>query len=282
MTSIPADQPHSSRLAPESAAPTAATPQKQTLYSETSSNLAVSDSPSHYSSFSSSDSDEPLPHSTEVTDEDVAGDVVGVSIGREQSRMKARATPLEEKNRVLEHQGSYFTTIPDNIGEDGLFTSEITAEPESVEPEVEKAPSPAPSPRERRSGHKPRASYPSAQYNQPELGHLAHGPRSDLFASIPEKAGSKDTAVSQRSGFVGTLLKNSLPRRPRAWSGELKRFLPDLTSLRKRPSLAFRVPNGQNRIRSQTVAPPAKNNSGLPKRTSSLVLHSPPDRKSVV
>ncbi|KAJ5250713.1 hypothetical protein N7489_001123 [Penicillium chrysogenum] len=276
MTSIPADQPHSSRLAPESAAPTAATPQKQTLYSETSSNLAVSDSPSHYSSFSSSDSDEPLPHSTEVTDEDVAGDVVGVSIGREQSRMKARATPLEEKNRVLEHQGSYFTTIPDNIGEDGLFTSEITAEPESVEPEVEKAPSPAPSPRERRSGHKPRASYPSAQYNQPELGHLAHGPRSDLFASIPEKAGSKDTAVSQRSGFVGTLLKNSLPRRPRAWSGELKRFLPDLTSLRKRPSLAFRVPNGQNRIRSQTVAPPAKNNSGLPKRTSSLVLHSPP------
>ncbi|KAJ5456852.1 hypothetical protein N7530_012126 [Penicillium desertorum] len=276
MTSIPTDQPHSSRLVPESTAPSAATPQKQTLYSETSSNLAVSDSPSHYSSFSSSDSDEPLPHSTEVTDEDVAGDVVGVSIGREQSRMKARATPLEEKNRVLEHQGSYFTTIPDNVGEDGLFASEITAEPEAVEPKVEKAPSPAPSPRERRSGHKPRASYPSAQYSQPEPGHLAHGPRSDLFASIPEKAGSKDSAVSQRSGFVGTLLKNSLPRRPRAWSGELKRFLPDLTSLRKRPSLSFRVPNGQNRIRSQTVAPPAKNNSGLPKRTSSLVLRSPP------
>ena len=277
MASIPYGQTDSSHLAPESAAPTAAItpPQKQALYSlETSSNLVVSDSPSQYSSFSSSDSDEPHPHLSEVTDEDVASNVVGVSIGREQSRMKARATPLEEKNRVLEHQGSYFTTIPDNIGEDGLFTSEITAEPESVEPMVEKAPLPAP--REQRSGHEDRASYPSAQYSQPEPGHLGHGPRSDLFASVPEKASSKDTAVSQRSGFVGTLLKNSLPRRPRAWSGELKRFLPDLTSLRKRPSLSFRAPNGHNRIRSQTVAPPAKRNSGLPKRTSSLVLRSPP------
>ncbi|CAG8909058.1 unnamed protein product [Penicillium egyptiacum] len=279
MASIPTHSPHSSALAPGSAATTAAStpPRKQALYSsETSSNLIVSDSPVHYSSFSSSDSDEPLPHSTEVTDEDVAGDVVGVSIGREQSRMKARATPMEEKNRVLEHQGSYFTTIPDHIGEDGLFASEITAEPESVEPPVENAPSPSPSPRERRSGHKPRASYPSAQYKEPEPGHLAHGPRSDLFAAAPEKPGSKDTTVSQRSGFVGALLKNSLPRRPRAWSGELKRFLPDLTSLRKRPSLPFRGPNGQNRVRSQTVAPAAEDNSGLPKRTSSLVLPSPP------
>ncbi|CAI7585568.1 unnamed protein product [Penicillium glandicola] len=261
----------SSRQAPESAATTAPQPQKQTVYSsETSSNIVVSDSPSQYSSFSSSDSDEPLPHSIEVTDEDVAGDVVGVSIGREQSRMKARATPLEEKNRVLEQQGTYFTTIPDTVGEDGLFASEITAEPESVEP-VEKvsAPVPAPAPRQQTSGHKPRASYPSAQYPEPEPG-LAHGPRSDLFASASEKTGSKDTVVTQRSGFVGALLKNSLPRRPRAWSGELKKFLPDLSSLRKRPSLSFRAPNGHNRIRSQTVAPAPKSNLGFPKRTSSL------------
>ncbi|OQD64147.1 hypothetical protein PENPOL_c008G07030 [Penicillium polonicum] len=279
MASISANRPYSSRLAPETAAAAVASthPQNQPLYSsETSSNLVISDSPSHYSSFSSSDSDEPIPHSIEVTDEDAAGDVVGVSIGREQSRMKARATPVEEKNRVLEHQGSYFTTIPDTIGEDGLFASEITAEPESVEPKVEKAPAPpAPSPRERKSGHKPRASYSSPQDKQPEPG-LAHGPRSDLFATAPEKAGSKDSAVSQRSGFVGALLKNTLPRRPRAWSGELKKFLPDLTSLRKRPSLSFRAPNGHNRIRSQTVAPAVKKNSGVPKRTSSLVLRSPP------
>ncbi|KGO64777.1 hypothetical protein PITC_073750 [Penicillium italicum] len=282
MASIPADRPYSSRLSPETAATAAAsTPsQNQTVYSsETSSNLVGSDSPSHSSFFSSSDSDEPLTHSIEVTDEDAAGDVVGVSIGREQSRMKARATPVEEKNRVLEHQGSYFTSIPDAVGEDGLFASELTAEPESVEPQVEKAPAPAPAPapNERKSGHKPRASYPSPRYTQPEPGHLAHGPRSDLFASAPEKTGSKDTAGSQRSGFVGNLLKNTLPRRPRAWSGEFKKFLPDLTSLRKRPSLPFGAHNGQNRIRSQTVAPAAKKkNSGVPKRTSSLVLRPPP------
>lgn len=286
MVSISADQPASESAA--TAAPTNS--HQQALYSSetASSNLLGSDSPSQYSSFSSSDSDEPLsdepiPHSTEVTDEDAAGDVVGVSIGREQSRMKARATPVEEKNRVLEHQGSYFSTIPDTIGEDGLFASELTAEPETVEPKVEKAPAPKPkraptsAPRPATGGerreHKPRPSYSSAQYDEPEPGKLAHGPRSDLFASAHEKTGSKDAAGSQRSGFVGALLKNSLPRRPRAWSNELKKFLPDLTSLRKRPSLAFRAHNGQNRIRSQTVAPAAKKPLSQPKRTSSLVLH---------
>lgn len=96
---------------------------------------------------------------------------------------------------------------------------------------------------------------------------------------LPRSPPSKDTALSQRSGFVGSLLKNTLPRRPRAWSGELKRFLPDLTSLRKRPSLSFRAPNGQtrgqNRTRSQTVAPAAKRDTGMPKRTSSLVDRRP-------
>ncbi|KAJ5872161.1 uncharacterized protein N7529_004514 [Penicillium soppii] len=261
MASIPANRPYTSRLAPESAA-AAASPQKQTLYSSSSSNIVVSDSPSHYSSFSSSDSDGPTPHSIEVTDEDAAGDVVGVSIGREQSRMKARATPLEEKNRVLEHQDGYFATIPDTADEGGLFVSELTTEPDSVDPKAKE-------PREGTYGEKERATYPSVQYIQPQQ-HLAHGPRSDLFAAASEKAPPKDAVMSQRSGFVGSLLKNTLPRRPRAWSGELKRFLPDLTALRKRRSLSFRVPNGQNRIRSQTVAPAAKN-SGVPKRTSSLV-----------
>jgi hypothetical protein len=268
MASVPADRPYSSQSSPESAVAAAASPQKHTQYSSSSSNLVVSDSPSHYSSFSSSDSDDPIPHSIEVTDEDAAGDVVGVSIGREQSRMKARATPLEEKNRVLEHQGGYFASIPDTVGEDGLFVSELTAEPESVDPKAQK-------PHEGTYGEKERATYPSVQDTQPKQ-HLVHGPRSDLFAAS-EKRPSKDTAISQRSGFVGSLLKSTLPRRPRAWSGELKRFLPDLTSLRKRRSLSFRVPNGQNRSRSQTVAPAAKKSSlGVPKRTSSLVDRRPP------
>ncbi|KAJ5782381.1 hypothetical protein N7457_004155 [Penicillium paradoxum] len=279
MASIPAHRPSSSRMGPEAAAVAAASTSQNhhTLYSsESSSNPAISDSPSHYSSFSSSDSDEPLTHSIEVTDEDAAGDVVGVSIGREQSRMKARATPLEEKNRVLEHQGGYFANIPDTVGEDGLFVSELTAEPESVaglepdsvEPKVGKAS------REQGPEDKRRTTRTPVQYIEPEQT-LRHGPRSDLFAAASEKPGPKDTAANQRSGFVGALLKNTLPRRPRAWSGELKKFLPDLTSLRKRPSLSFRVPNGQNRIRSQTVAPPAKSNLGMPKRTSSLDRRRP-------
>jgi pimeloyl-ACP methyl ester carboxylesterase len=278
MALIPADQPDSSRLGPKAAAAGAiSTPQnRQTLYtSDTSSNLIVSDSPSHYSSFSSSDSDEPLPHSIEVTDEDAAGDVVGVSIGREQSRMKARATPLEEKTRALENHGSYFATIPDTVGEDGLFASELTAEPQSLaEPESEE-PNVGKAPHERGLKHKPRTTYPSVRHTEPKQG-LPHGPRSDLFAVTPGKPGPKDTAVSQRSGFVGSLLKNTLPRRPRAWSGEFRKFLPDLTSLKKRPSLSFRGPHGQNRNRSQTTAPAVKTNLGLPKRTVSLGRGRPP------
>ena len=135
--------------------PSQLAPKQQISYSSESSNILPSDSPSQYSSFSSSDSDpdgdangdgdidadgdadgEHIPGSTAVVDEDDADDVVGVSIGRFQSRMKARATPAEEKSRVLEQQGGYFTTVPDTVGEDGLFTSELTAEPESVEPDL--------------------------------------------------------------------------------------------------------------------------------------------------
>ncbi|KAJ5121392.1 uncharacterized protein N7515_009353 [Penicillium bovifimosum] len=287
MASIPADRPASSRLGPEAAAAAAiSTPQsRQPLYtSDTSSNLIVSDSPSHYSSFSSSDSDEPIPHSIEVTDEDAAGDVVGVSIGREQSRMKARATPLEEKTRALEHHGGYFATIPDTVGEDGLFASELTAEPQSLAvPELEET-NVGKAPHERGSKPKPQTTAPSVRQTPPKQW-LSHAPRSDLFAATPGKPGPKDTAVSQRSGFVGALLKNTLPRRPRAWSGELKKFLPDLASLKKRPSLSsFRGANGQNRNRSQTAAPAVKPNLGLPKRTASLGRRppaSPPSPSSI-
>ncbi|KAJ6019546.1 hypothetical protein N7522_001613 [Penicillium canescens] len=253
---------------PEALAP----PQKHpTLYSsESSPNIAASDSPSHYSSFSSSDSDDPVPLSVADADEDAAGDVVGVSIGRQQSRMKARATPLEEKNRVLEKQGEYFATIPDTVGEDGLFASHITVEPETVELETE----PDVQQKERTS--------PSVQTQLQR--RVPHGPRSDLFApgwgKPPATAEQKDIAVSHRTSFVGNLLKTSLPRRPRAWSGELKKFLPDLASLRKRPSLSFRGPgNAQNRSRSQTVAPAVKKNLEQ-KRTSSLDRRSPPSPRA--
>jgi pimeloyl-ACP methyl ester carboxylesterase len=215
--------------------------------SESSANAIISDSPSNYSSFSSSDSDEHLPGTaSEEVDEDDALDVVGVSIGREQSRMKARATPAEEKNRVLEQQGGYFTNtnIPDELSEDGLFVSELTAEPESVEPEVTAAD---------QVQHATRSDRPAASV---ERHATPHRPHRDYSAPLPAAVrDSKDSSASgSRSSFTRSLLKTSLPRRPRAWSGELKKFLPDLTSLTKRPSLPFRSANANNRARSQTVA----------------------------
>ncbi|CEO58733.1 hypothetical protein PMG11_03438 [Penicillium brasilianum] len=210
--------------------------------SESSTNAIASDSPSNYSSFSSSDSDEPPPGAANEVDEDHAADVVGVSIGREQSRMKARATPAEEKNRVLEQQGGYFTDVPDGLNEDGLFVSELTAEPESVEPEATGA---------------ERASEATRSNRLPLVErHAPRGPHRDHSAPLPAIVrDSKDSSASgSRSSFTRSLLKTSLPRRPRAWSGELKKFLPDLTSLTKRPSLPFRSANAHNRARSQTVA----------------------------
>ncbi|KAJ5358808.1 uncharacterized protein N7496_011221 [Penicillium cataractarum] len=227
-------------------------PQKpqESWSSESSANAIASDSPSNYSSFSSSDSDEPLPGAANEVDEDDAADVVGVSIGREQSRMKARATPAEEKNRVLEQQGGYFTNIPDELGEDGLFVSELTAEPESVEPEATGAEHAQQPTRSNKLTH----PVPLVERHAPRGPHRDHSAPSSALVRD-----SKDSSASgSRSSFTRSLLKTSLPRRPRAWSGELKKFLPDLTSLTKRPSLSFRSVNAHNRARSQTVATSCK------------------------
>ncbi|KAJ5683019.1 hypothetical protein N7462_006184 [Penicillium macrosclerotiorum] len=221
--------------------------------SESSPNALDSESPAPYTSFSSSDSDDPLPGRANETDEDVAGDVVGVSIGRAQSRMKARATPAEEKNRVLEQQGGYFTNVPEEPARNsGLFVSELTAEPDTVEPESQAA----------RAQKTPRSTpvmHPATQ-SVPVEHRAPSGPHKDQYtassAALPE---TKDTnASSQRSSFTRSLLKTSLPRRPRAWSGELKKFLPDLGSLTKRPSLSFRSNNEPNRARGQTIGTSVK------------------------
>ncbi|KAJ5392092.1 hypothetical protein N7509_007582 [Penicillium cosmopolitanum] len=268
----PVDLP-SSQLQP----PPPAQKQPISYSSESSSNVLASDSPSpsQYSSFSSSDSDgdDHIPGATEVVDEDDADDVVGVSIGRFQSRMKARATPAEEKSRVLERQGGYFTTVPDNVGEDGLFTSELTAEPESVDTELsnESDKSERQWKNQRATARKPATLPPASSVT---VDHRApRGPHKELSAPAP-RSESKDNASNQRSSFTRSLLKTSLPRRPRAWSGELKKFLPDLGSLTKRPSLSFRSNNGP-RARSQTVAAAAKRSSEIGSTTRSLNRHSP-------
>ncbi|KAJ5612907.1 hypothetical protein N7510_006101 [Penicillium lagena] len=224
-------------------------PEQHDSYSSlSSSNLVASDdSPSNYLSSSSSDSDELAPHPADAADEDAASNIVGVSIGRAQSRIKARATPAEEKNRALESNGGYFTQGPDIVSDDGLFLSGLTAEPDSVEPALAKAAAAA-------EHSRAPTTYPAAK--------IVPGNRQS-----PPPDAKDSAALNQRSSFTRSLL--TLPRRPRAWSGELKRFLPDLGSLTKRPSLSFRAAN-QIQSRSRTLGNPGKLSPGLQPRTWSL------------
>lgn len=226
--------------------------------SESSSNAVVSQSPSHYWSFSSSDSDEPDNNAAIDVDEDAASDVVGVSIGRAQSRMKARTTPAEEKSRVLEQQGGYFTPVPDAVREEELFASQITAEPDSAETDDRRvqqshgrdAPTEAPT-------HPPAPAVSADRHRTPRARPSLDGP-------APEP--KESNAPSHRSSLTRSLLKT---RRARAWSGEFKKFLPDLGSLAKRPSLSFRA-HVPYRARSQTVGGSSKRNPGLHSSSSSL------------
>ncbi|KAJ5242556.1 uncharacterized protein N7469_000883 [Penicillium citrinum] len=275
-------------------------PKQQLPYSSESSILPTSDSPSQYSSFSSSDSD-PDPENdgdadndvdenslgaTNLVNEDDADDVVGVSIGRFQSRMKARATPAEEKSRILEQQGGYFSTVPDTVGEDGLFTSEITAEPESLDPKeiahkAEFEQQQQQLKNQRATARKPATHPPlpssSAAPFIPSDHQFPRGPHKESSAPVGYSTDSKD--ANQRSSFTRSILKTSLPRRPRAWSGELKKFLPDLGSLTKRPSLSFRSHNAP-RARSQTVVGATKRSPEIGSTTSSPDRHSPPSSPS--
>ncbi|KAJ5806329.1 uncharacterized protein N7503_003931 [Penicillium pulvis] len=244
---------------------------QQVSYSSESSGIAVaSESPSQYSSFSSSDSDGPTPHFDSYANEDDADDVVGVSIGPTQSRMKARATPAEEKNRILESHGGYFNEVPDAVGEDGLFVSEITAEPESVESDDLAAQRAEAKPATQRAlGVLPHAQTLPVERRTPR------GPHTGGSASAAALHEPKESGI-HRSSFTRSLLKTSLPRRPRAWSGELKKFFPDLGALAKRPTLPFLSHNAHNRARSQTVEGAGKRSSTfLQKRTASLDRRHP-------
>ncbi|GFF73735.1 uncharacterized protein YJR098C [Aspergillus udagawae] len=184
---------------------------------------------------SNSDSDELGYHSVDAAKEDEADEMVGVSIGPTQSRMKARLTPAEEKSRVMERNGQYFDVIPDTVIEsDGLFLPEISSEPESL-PEARES-----------------QAHPPEKAGLQDRAALA---RNGVHPSTISPA--KD---GQRTSFTRSILKNGLPR-PRAWSGDaisnlrLKKFLPDLGSLAKRSSLPFRSNTLHSRARSQTVKP---------------------------
>ncbi|KAE8152581.1 hypothetical protein BDV25DRAFT_150881 [Aspergillus avenaceus] len=171
---------------------------------------------------SSSDSDEQLVDGADAVREDEADDVVGVSISRTQSRMKARSTPVEEKTRVMERRGGYFDPIPDADDSSGLYATEITAEPDEIAQDSKATAIQPPTP-----------THNVTRQNEPSP--------------------AKDN-TNGRTSFTRSILKNGLPLRPRAWSGDaMKKFLPDLGSLTKRSSLPFL--SSPNRTRSQTLKP---------------------------
>lgn len=198
---------------------------------------------------SSSDSDDPAPQA----DEDEASDVVGVSMSRAQTRMKARSTPAEEKNRVMERDGGYFA-VPDLVPSGGLYLSDITAEPEPVTEES------------RRSS----TTVPDRSQQQQQLPrHRKH--ESESASHSKEVTYSGDTRLPKdggagggsRSSFTRSILGN-LPKRPRALSGDaianlnFRKFLPDLGSLTRRSSLSFRSNSSAQNTRphSQIIAKP--------------------------
>lgn len=222
----------------------------------------------------SSDSDEPAPQAAE----DEAGDVVGVSMSRVQTRMKARSTPAEEKNRILERDGGCFA-VPDLVHSDGLYLSDITAEPESVE---EKSPS-------RSSTTIPDQSL---QLQQQQSKHRKQGsePVQTVQGQGKEVTYSDDTRLPKdnggsRSSFTRSILGN-LPKRPRALSGDaianlnFRKFLPDLGSLTRRSSLSFRSnSSAQNtRPRSQIIAKPPPSASLVPEQR----ITEPPTPEAMV
>ncbi|KAI9374347.1 hypothetical protein BJX61DRAFT_532459 [Aspergillus egyptiacus] len=119
---------------------------------------------------------------------DEADEVIGVSMGYGQSRLKARSTPAEEKTRIMEGHGGGFEDL-------GLFAPELTEEPEPLAEDKEKD------------------RDESAKLSAPAV---------------------KEGGSGGRSSFTRSLLKSTLPLRPRAWSGDshtstrrgLKKFFP--------------------------------------------------------
>ncbi|KAL5045186.1 hypothetical protein BDW71DRAFT_88111 [Aspergillus fruticulosus] len=132
----------------------------------------------------------------DADDADDADDVIGVSMGYDQTRLKSRTTPAEEKTRIMERNGGYF-------GDGGLFAADITEEPESLADDGDMI--------KDNNGRTPAGK-----------------------GGAPESLVAK--AQNSRTGFTRSLLKGTLPLRPRAWSGDshtgsrsgLKKFFPSL------------------------------------------------------
>lgn len=170
----------------------------------------------------------------EADEADEAERVLGVSIGREQSRMKARHTPADEKNKALYSYGEHFESLFDDEA-DGENLPAMTTEPETLPDE--------------------------------ELQ-----PTADAKVS-----GDKENS---RHSFTRSLLKSTLPLRPRAWSGDaiqninFRKFIPDLSSFRRSGSASAKALSSINRprIRSASGSGCTSPGKGSPDHTSRLAV----------
>lgn len=162
-----------------------------------------------------SDEDRPS-RSLALMEEDEAGDLVGVSIGRAQSRMKAHGTPAEEKSRALEGSRSYFEIIPDATIRVEEYAPMISSEPEQISPEL------------------------AADQDEEERLRGPTDVRRNGFTKSILKSGFPARPRAWSGDSISSL--------------SLKRFLPDLTSLAKRTSLSSFMPNANaGRPQSQHV-----------------------------
>jgi hypothetical protein len=131
---------------------------------------------------------------------DRADDVIGISIGRAQNRMKARQTPAEEKSRAIESSGRYFDAIPyRDPQEEAHFRSQLTEEPEQLVGEL----------------------------SEPKIPALA------AAAQVDENRKAERTVAKSGKRYSLNILKSSLSGRRRALSGDsnyslkFKKLLPD-------------------------------------------------------
>lgn len=149
--------------------------------------------------------DASAPHPANMAEEAEADDVIGVSMGYDQSRLKSRSTPAEEKTRIMERNGGFFEN-------EGIFAPDITEEPEGLTDD---------------GGNN--NVYNDKDEGRAGAGAVAGGKASTTPAPIKDGQGH-----GPRTSFTRSLLKSTLPLRPRAWSGDshggsrLKKFFPSL------------------------------------------------------
>lgn len=178
----------------------------------------------------SSDENASLPQPVPDAEADQADDVLGISIGRAQNRMKARQTPAEEKTRAIESSGGYFDAIPDYQDEEQSlqYRPQLTEEPEPMDGLAE----------------------PTAA--------------AEAVAQTDENKKAEKTAARSSHRSSLQILKSSLSGRRRALSGDssyslkFKKLFPDFSLAASRQSFSSTKPNSVDITRTGSSNTPQR------------------------